>query len=357
KELMEYLSRYPVVYFGETHDSVQDHDAQLAILEYFNKRYPGEVALGLEMFRRPAQAGLDSYIRGEMDEREFVKLFYKNWGGLYPYYREITDYARRNGIPLVALNASKELRKEIRQKGIDGLDAEMKNDLPEMNMDDPYHRALMKAHFGKHVKGPKQLETFYRMQVLWDETMAQSAADYLNSPAGGGKRLLIFAGDAHVRYGLGIPRRLFRRLPIPYAIVSAYTVEIAEEKKKNIMHIDVPAIPLLAGDFLWGVRYEGLEGETVRLGVTIGKVPGDKAEGKGVSVLGIVPGSSAEKAGILKGDLLVSMDGQELHEPLDLTYQVGLHKPGDSGNVELIRDGKRLSLEVTYYPPKSTPTH
>ncbi|MEE8483387.1 MAG: ChaN family lipoprotein, partial [Nitrospinota bacterium] len=46
KELMEYLSRYPVVYFGETHDSVQDHDAQLAILEYFNKRYPGEVALG-----------------------------------------------------------------------------------------------------------------------------------------------------------------------------------------------------------------------------------------------------------------------------------------------------------------------
>ncbi len=351
KELMEYLSRYPVVYFGETHDSVQDHDIQLAILEYFNKKYPGEVAIGMEMFRRPAQAGLDSYISGETDEREFAKLFHKNWGGLYPYYREITDYARLNGIPLVALNASKELRNEIREKGIDGLDAEMKNDLPEMDLDDPYHKAQMKAFFGKHVKGPKQLETFYRMQVLWDETMAQSAADYLKSPAGDGKRLLIFAGGAHVTYGFGIPRRLFRRLPVPYVIVSTHTVEIAEEKKKNLMNIDMPEIPFLPGDFLWGVRYEGLEGTTVKLGVTIGK-----AEGKGVSILGVVPGSPAEKGGILKGDVIVSMDGRELDEPFDLTYQVGRYKPGDSGKVEVIRDGKRLSLKVTYALPTSTHT-
>jgi uncharacterized iron-regulated protein len=341
-ELLDYLARYPIVYVGETHDSVDDHAVELEILKGLLERLPAGVALGLEMLRRPSQPEADAYIRGEMQEKDFHRVWQRNWGNTFLYYREILRYSRDQGVPLVALNAAADLKEAVRQ-GLDHLEPAISTRLPEMDLDDPYHQALIKSIFGGHIKGPSQVETFYRIQVLWDETMAQTAAAYLTSPAGRDKHLLIFAGGNHVRYGLGIPRRLFRRLPLPYVIVEPYAVEIPEKKRKELMQVDLPELPMRSADIYWAVGYEDLEAQRVRLGVQI-----EQAKGNGTRVLSIAPGSPAAKAGIKVGDVIVAVDGEPIGEVFDLTYQVGLHKPGDTGKVEVVRNGQRLTLEVLY---------
>ncbi|HSL92879.1 MAG TPA: PDZ domain-containing protein, partial [Candidatus Limnocylindrales bacterium] len=122
--------------------------------------------------------------------------------------------------------------------------------------------------------------------------------------------MVTFTGGWHVRYGFGIPKKVVRRMPVPYAIVLPEEISIPEEKKDQMMDIDLPRIPLLPADFVWWVPYEGLEGKQAVLGV---RIAGKDNE---VLVEGVTPGSPAEKAWIAKGDRIVSFDG---HPILDAT--------------------------------------
>jgi uncharacterized iron-regulated protein len=257
-QLLEYLSPYRIVFVGETHDSIDDHAVQLAILRGLHEGHPGNLALGLEMMPRETQADLDAYVRGEMDEESFARLWTRHWGHTFAYYEEVLEYARHNRIRVLALNTDDDLRKAVREKPLHEIDSDLADCLPEMDLEDPHHRAMTQAIFEAHHMGPHKVEAFYRVQVLWDETMAQTAADYLKSPEGKGKRLLIFAGGNHVRYGYGIPRRLFRRIPLPYAIVLPFAVEIPENKKDRMMDVKAPELPMPPGDFLWAVGYTDL---------------------------------------------------------------------------------------------------
>ncbi len=343
-ELIDYLSRYPVVYFGETHDSVEDHAAQLAILKGFEARFPGSVALGLEMLRRPRQQSLDAYLRGDMGESEFEKIWARSWGvHTFRYYREILRFARQKKIPVLALNAGRDLRDAVYKQGFDELEPEFARRLSQMDLDDPYHRGLLEGILGGHSAGSGRIETFHRIQVLWDETMARTAADYLTSAEGRNKRLVIFAGGNHVRHGFGIPRRLFRRVPVPYSIVSGYAVEIAEDKRDTFMDVELPEFPMSPADVYWATRYDDLGGQRVALGVVI-----EQLETDGVRIERIVPGSPAEVAGLEVGDVIVSIGETEVREIFDLTYGVSTYQPGDRGRLEVLRAERRRVFEITY---------
>ncbi len=342
-ELGEYLAAFPIVYVGETHDSVDSHAVQLAVLEELVARFPGQVALGLEMLQRPSQPEVDRWLRGELDDKGFLKVWQENWGpNSFPYYADILAFAKEKGVPLLALNVEKDLRRAIVRTRPEDLEPALRERLPEMVDDDPYYRDFMAGMFGGHEAGTDVRAGFLRAQVLWDETMAQTAAEYLTGP-GQGKRLVVFAGGNHVRHGFGIPRRVFRRVPLPYVILDPYAVEIPEAKRAKLMDVDLPSLPLPTADVYWATGYEDLEADRVMLGVQI-----DGAEGGGVLVKGVMPGSPAQKAGVKKDDVIVAVDGQPVQEVFDLTYQVNQHKVGDVGPLEVLRAGERLTLEVTY---------
>lgn len=92
-----------------------------------------------------------------------------------------------------------------------------------------------------------------------------------------------------------------------------------------------------------GVRY----GRNLK--VTLGIVPDMvSSDNDGLGVDGVRKGGPAEKAGIKKGDKIVSLDGEEVTNIYDYMARLGKLKPGQVTSVEIIREGKKQVLIVQF---------
>ncbi len=96
------------------------------------------------------------------------------------------------------------------------------------------------------------------------------------------------------------------------------------------------------------------EGSVTRgwLGVQIQPVTEDVAEslkvaaGKGALVADVTEGSPALDAGIKTGDTILKVNGQDVDNPRDLARTVATFKPGESVPMEIIRNGKPMTIDV-----------
>jgi serine protease Do len=97
------------------------------------------------------------------------------------------------------------------------------------------------------------------------------------------------------------------------------------------------------------------EGSVARgwLGVVIQEVTRDLAMSfgldrpRGALVTRVLPDGPAADAGLREGDVILRFDGEAVPRSAALPALVGATKPGSEAEVELLRDGDRLSLEVT----------
>ena len=89
-----------------------------------------------------------------------------------------------------------------------------------------------------------------------------------------------------------------------------------------------------------------------QLGVMVQAVSDDMVKvykldrGAGAAVTQVSPDSGAEKAGVQAGDIILKYNGHDIDQPGDLPPLVGLTKPGTQVPVEILRDGKRETLQV-----------
>jgi len=89
-----------------------------------------------------------------------------------------------------------------------------------------------------------------------------------------------------------------------------------------------------------------------QLGVTVQEVNQSLADSfkldrpEGALVSSVQKGSAAEKAGLQPGDVIRSANGQPIIASGDLPAIVGLSKPGDKLNMEVWRQGKKVSLSA-----------
>jgi len=111
------------------------------------------------------------------------------------------------------------------------------------------------------------------------------------------------------------------------------------------------AIPInMVKDLLPQLR----KGKVVRgwLGVMIQKITPELKEtlnlkdDKGALVADVSPDSPAHKAGIKRGDVIVSFDGQKVDEMKDLPYIVGSTPVDKDVTVKVIRKGKKKSFKI-----------
>ncbi|HBG08323.1 MAG: hypothetical protein A2075_20230 [Geobacteraceae bacterium GWC2_58_44] len=352
-QMLEMAGDARVVYIGETHDNPASHLLELQTLQGLEKRHPGKVALGMEMFTRSQQPVLDRWVAGELEEKAFIKesRWFDNWKMDFDYYRELLIFARDRHIPIIALNADKSLVQALRSKPLDELSAEEKAQMPEMDMNDPYQRGMAEGIFGGHGHGKMHIESFLRVQTLWDEMMAESAARYLASPAGAERHLLVIAGGNHVSYGFGIPRRVFRRLPASYVMIGGNEIEVSPEKQGQMMDVELPHFPMVPFDFLAFLSYNEAPKQGVLLGVMFEPAPA----GRGLLVKNVIPGSNADRAGVKQDDLLLTLDGESLSDSFDLVYAVKKKRVGDRSTLQVERQGTALTLEVLYQADEPDP--
>ena len=111
-----------------------------------------------------------------------------------------------------------------------------------------------------------------------------------------------------------------------------------------------PALPALADDLAqldavqpaWlGVRY-GPEHQRLQEKHKLGA--------GAVVVRSVVAGSAAEEAGILRGDTIAGTPGRPFREPGALRELVMLAKPGQRVALEIVRRGKRRTVQVRLHP-------
>ena len=239
----------------------------------------------------------------------------------------------------------------LRHKGTEQEGSEEQVLFPEMDKGDPYHKAVLEAIFRDASHGKGVFGGFYEMQLLWEETMAETISDYLKSKDGEDKIMVVLAGGGHVEYGYGIPRRLFRRLPEPYTTVVLTAPKISKNEKLarkkgvKLLSVKLPDVPLYYADFVWATDYNRLENKRPKLGVQIVDT------NEGVQVAHIEQGSVAEKYGIKKDDIIESFDGEPVEEIYDLIYIIRLKEFGQEGIVIISREEENEEITVLFEAP------
>ncbi len=72
---------------------------------------------------------------------------------------------------------------------------------------------------------------------------------------------------------------------------------------------------------------------------------------QGALVSGVTKGSSADKAGIKPGDVIIRFDGKKVKNSAALRNMVGLKRIGEKAEIELIRDGETIRLTAKIGQP------
>ena len=68
---------------------------------------------------------------------------------------------------------------------------------------------------------------------------------------------------------------------------------------------------------------------------------------EGVVVAGIVPEGPGDRGGLQEGDIIVSLEAQEVGSRKDLYQSLWRHEPGERLTLEVLRDSKTRRVEVT----------
>ncbi len=90
-----------------------------------------------------------------------------------------------------------------------------------------------------------------------------------------------------------------------------------------------------------------------QLGVAVQNVSADMAESLnlkqsgGVIVSSVTPGSAADRAGIKRGDVIVSLNGQPVHDMNALRNRVADAGPGTKADLTIVRDGSEKHVTAT----------
>lgn len=312
------LANNRVVFIGENHERYDHHLNQLALIRHLHQADP-QLTIGLEMFQQPAQPHLDAYIAGRLDEQQLLEKsgYFNHWGYDYRLYRPILRYAREHRIPLLALNVPTAVSRKVARSGLSGLTAEERGWVPaQIDRSDTAYRDRLKTVYDQH-RGllDTDFEHFLEAQLLWDEAMAERAARYLKEHPK--RRLAVLAGNGHLVYGAGIPRRLQQRLPVAAAIVLQAEGNSDDRQGADYWLVSAPLTLPPSG----------------RLGLLLDAM----ALGRGLKIQNVLPDSGAQRAGIQDNDRLIGIGGRQVRSMADVRLALLDKRPGEPVPVTIRR--------------------
>jgi predicted metalloprotease with PDZ domain len=102
------------------------------------------------------------------------------------------------------------------------------------------------------------------------------------------------------------------------------------------------------GDLVFTEAGSKEEPRRMRFRVTLGVVPDYGSDAKGLRLDGVRKGGPADKAGMQKGDVVVSMDGKPVNNIYDYMGRLAEFKAGQQIKVEVMRGEEKMALDVTF---------
>lgn len=343
KELAARLKDVRLLFVGESHTSVEFHNAQRRVVEELAKA-GRQVLVGLEMYPYTEQAWLDRWSMGELSEAAFLKdsRWYKNWGYHWLYYRDIFLFARDNRIRMFGVNIPREVVSAVNRKGLANLTPEERAHLPtKIDTDHEEHKRLFRAFFGGgdvlHGGGmsQEQWERMFAAQCTWDAAMGSHAVKALQKLGDKDAIMVVLIGSGHVAYGLGAERQA--RLWFDGKTASLIPIPVQDEKGQR------PTVRASYADFLWGVARE-----EHTLFPTLGLSTPEQKPGEHFPVILVQKGSPAEQAGFKVKDLLISMDGVPIADKETFNRLMSEKRWGDSAEFQVKRGEETLTLVARF---------
>ena len=251
EQVADELAGFDVVFFGEYHGHPGNHLAQMRLFQALHARNP-DSTLSLEQFERDTQPVVDQYLAGEIGEKSLQEEG-RGWDNYEQSYRPLVEYAKAQGLPVIASNAPRTIVICVGKKGPEILD-----ELPQpdrswvaetLHVDEgAYLDKFMSFITGAASHGPAMAEQdeeadeddasghtipdamramvmrSFAAQVTRDDTMAESIAMHLrNNP---GRKVIHLDGNFHSASHLGTVERLQLRMPeLAIAVINPVTVE------------------------------------------------------------------------------------------------------------------------------------
>lgn len=247
--VVQRLSRADVVFLGEQHDDPATHRLERALLEALHAATRKRLVLSLEMFERDVQPVLDAYLEGRIPESEFLAKA-RPWPTYAKDYRPLVEYAKANGIHVIAANVPRPMASRVAKEGLESLNqlppeerawAAAEVPLPEGRLRERFREAL-KTHPGVD---DALIEKMFQAQCLKDATMAESIAARFG-PDAPPTLVLHVNGAFHSDERLGVPAQLERLRPDLQQRVT--TVQPVTDP--------VPPVPAGLADVVFRVRRE-----------------------------------------------------------------------------------------------------
>lgn len=218
-DLVTEMADQSVVLLGEAHDSAADHRWQLQVLAALHSRRT-DMVIGLEMIPRSGQAALDAWIEGGHTTESFLDAvkWEQVWGFDAGLYMPIFQFARQNGIRLLALNVDRSLINLVARQGWEAAPENQREgvdtpaEAPEgyvKRLREVYEQKREGDESAKNEPFPEEeFAKFVDAQLTWDRAMAKAMADeaatYLVKPP----LFVALVGRFHAAYRYGISHQL-----------------------------------------------------------------------------------------------------------------------------------------------------
>jgi uncharacterized iron-regulated protein len=380
-KFIEMLKNFRVVMVGESHTSEQNHIVQLKIIKGLVEA-GSTVCLALEMFNESQKQALKNYISGKSNEQEFLDQsnYFNTWGHNYRYYKPIFDYAKEKKIKMFGVNIEHNYASKIGRGGTKSLTPEELKALPKIDTTNVEHRFFIKvAMEGMDATVPAQFKKIYAAQSLWDAAMGDGAIKVATENPDA--VVVLLAGSGHVVYNLGIGNIIKKRSKLSFASVVAVDVpdtvkeslmmkvkkSIKKEEKKDEKAKSVPKkkkmppmsmmrsmgavenIPFKIvvrslADFLWGIPEEK-KVKYPSFGFSVTK----KGE-KGFEVKRVIPETIAEKQGIKKSDIILSIDGENFDDMAKLKKHLHFKNWNDQISFNILREEQEIKIQFVIEP-------
>ena len=339
-ELPRRLEGDGLVLVGEGHTDVDSHRVEKRVIEEL-VRAGRRVTIGLEMYPYTEQKWLDDWSAGRLSEEAFLdgSHWYRNWGYNWLYYRDIFLFARDHRIPMVAINAPREVVAAVRRKGYQGLTSEEAAHVPtDIDSRNAEHLRLFRAEFeeGSFHGGMDEAawQSMLDAQCTWDATMGLHAVQPLLSGDDPKAVVVVLVGAGHVQYGLGIERQVRRSFAGGVASVIPVAVEDAKTGP-------VRTVQASYANFVWGTPPEA-DPIYPDLGVSTNV----RAHDKLLEVMHVEEDSPAARGGIAYGDVLLSLDGVPVPDRESLARAMAGKRWGDDAVFTVRREGATVAVTV-----------